>query len=442
MATFAQTGTVAITTVAAPAAGGSVKGGGSYSAGFVTNLTAVPKIRYVFSAWQDGVTNPVRRVLVLTNATYTATFVPAATLTVKASPVAGGVVFGGGIFPVGATQTVRAVANPGWRFKQWQDRNTNALRQVVLKATTTYTATFVQQGVVRGVASPAMAGRVTGGGTYDGQQRVTLTAVSTNDLFVFGQWTDRVRTSARSVTVAAGKTNSYSAVFVTAVVVRASLVGAGSVTVSPAPVEGGKLVDGVKFARGTKITLTAKASKGGRFVQWSDGETKSIRTFPALATNVTVQAYFIQPASTRGTAGAAKFLTAGEFQVSDGAGEPAMAVLLDGVEMPAGLLDGAELLTVTVRGGALVLDVTAPAANAEPVLWSGALCVQGTDADGDGVPDRLADGPLADGTVMLRVRWVDGVLLAETPLPGNLTVVPAATTFGPWPMEWLLTPAP
>ncbi|MEI6210434.1 MAG: Calx-beta domain-containing protein, partial [bacterium] len=141
-------------------------------------------------------------------------------------------------------------------------------------------------------------------------------------------------------------------------------------------------------------------------------------------------------------AGSATFPAGGEVQTIDIAGQAAVTVRLDGVEIPVGLPDGAEFMTVTVRNGALVLDVTALGANGAPVLWSGELSVFGADVDADGVPDRLATGPLADGTVVLRVQLVDGTLLAETQLPGNLMVVPAAVTFGPWPVEWRLTLAP
>lgn len=53
---------------------GSVNGGGTYPAGAVVNLTAIANNGYRFSEWNDGNTDNPRRITVVGDATYTASF--------------------------------------------------------------------------------------------------------------------------------------------------------------------------------------------------------------------------------------------------------------------------------------------------------------------------------------------------------------------------------
>ena len=75
--------------------------------------------------------------------TLTATYSSTATLAVNASPSSGGTVSGGGTYAVGASRTITATANTGWRFIQWNDGNTSASRSATVPSGgATYTATF------------------------------------------------------------------------------------------------------------------------------------------------------------------------------------------------------------------------------------------------------------------------------------------------------------
>lgn len=62
------------TLTVAAGAGGTVSGGGTYSAGTTATLTATPANGYRFVQWSDGVTTSTRTVMVTGNASYTATF--------------------------------------------------------------------------------------------------------------------------------------------------------------------------------------------------------------------------------------------------------------------------------------------------------------------------------------------------------------------------------
>jgi hypothetical protein len=253
--------------------------------------------------------------------------------------------------------------------------------------------------------------------------------------------------------VVGGRTNTYTALFTNAVTVliRSEPPAAGKLTLSPVPVEGGALSNGVKYARGTTVRVTAAAQKGWKFVRWSDGATTPARSFAALTTNVTLTAVYglPTPASVPSSALAAApsvLAKAAAFVISAvTAPADALVVHLDGMTVPAGLKPGTELLTVVMRGGQAVLEA-APLdeAGLSKVSWKGSLRVDGSDVSGHGLPAALEaalKSRLADGTVLLRVCFKDGVLVAETPLPDALVVQPVATAAGPWPVEWRMYPA-
>lgn len=131
---------------ASPSNAGTVSGGGYKAAGTTGVLTATPKDGYAFSRWHDNVMTPSREVTWDEGAQYyTAYFVTAEvfyTITVKASPIIGGTVTGGGRKWSETTGFIKAVANSGYAFTHWQDGNTNTERLVTWDADKTYTAYF------------------------------------------------------------------------------------------------------------------------------------------------------------------------------------------------------------------------------------------------------------------------------------------------------------
>ena len=67
---------------------------------------------------------------------------PVYTITVNASPTAGGTVTGDGNYDNNTTATLTATPNTGYKFKQWNDGNTSATRTITATADATYTAEF------------------------------------------------------------------------------------------------------------------------------------------------------------------------------------------------------------------------------------------------------------------------------------------------------------
>lgn len=64
-------------------------------------------------------------------------------LTLKVSPDNSGVVSGGGSYPTGTSVAISASPNPGYRFKQWSDSDTQPSRTIVLSSSLTLTAQFI-----------------------------------------------------------------------------------------------------------------------------------------------------------------------------------------------------------------------------------------------------------------------------------------------------------
>ncbi|MBP3763154.1 MAG: S8 family serine peptidase [Bacteroidales bacterium] len=125
---------------------GTVSGGGTYVEGSSATLTATPGSGYRFVRWNDNNTANPRTVTVTANATYTAYFeaIPPTqyTLTVTSADPAMGTVLGGGTYVEGATVTLTANPNSGYRFVRWNDNNTANPRSVTVTANATYTAYF------------------------------------------------------------------------------------------------------------------------------------------------------------------------------------------------------------------------------------------------------------------------------------------------------------
>ena len=188
-----------ITATADPVNGGNVTGGGTFNYGNSCTLSATPATGYTFVNWTKNGSQ------VSTNATYTFTVTESAayvahfqlqsfTVTVTANPAEGGTVAGGGTFNYGETCTVTATANEGYDFVNW----VQGLFSVSEEATYTFTVTnnvnltanfTLQTFEVKVSVNPSEAGTVTGEGTYNYGDEVTLTIVRNED-WAFENWTE------------------------------------------------------------------------------------------------------------------------------------------------------------------------------------------------------------------------------------------------------------
>ncbi|MBQ7698511.1 MAG: InlB B-repeat-containing protein [Paludibacteraceae bacterium] len=150
-----------ISAVSSPAEGGTATASPStYQAGGSNvSLSATPNSGFAFLRWQDAGGNTISTtantsVSVNGNATYTAVFATARTITVNSANDAQGSATGGGTFAEGATTEIRATANSGYSFSHWDDGNTDNPRSIIVSADKlTYTAYFEEYTSSMSIAS-------------------------------------------------------------------------------------------------------------------------------------------------------------------------------------------------------------------------------------------------------------------------------------------------
>ena len=279
-----------ITIKASPSTGGTVTGGGTYHAGSSVTLTATPNNGYAFSQWQDGSTANPRTITVNGDATYTASFTQLQyTITTNVSPAGAGTVTGGGAYHYGEQVTLTATANSGYEFQGWSDGVTNNPRTITVTGNATYTAVFGEVGTtyynVTTSVSPAGAGTVTGGGTYEAGSVIVLTATA-NPGYTFNRWDDSSTQNPRTVTV--NSDLSFTAIFTQ---------NQYTITVVANPSNAGTVSGGGAYHYGEYATLTATAYSGYEFVGWSDGSSQNPHQVMVTG-NATYTATFTQSGTT------------------------------------------------------------------------------------------------------------------------------------------------
>ena len=126
-ALFEAADDITISVLASPSDGGSTTGGGLYRPGSSVTLTATSNSGYVFLNWtKDGKVvsnNSTYSFIASEDARYVAVFEEASrkyTIKTSADPVVGGITSGDGRYSRGEPVTIRAVANPGYKFHVWK----------------------------------------------------------------------------------------------------------------------------------------------------------------------------------------------------------------------------------------------------------------------------------------------------------------------------------
>ena len=129
---------------------GSVYGSGTYPANTIITIGATPTHGFSFAGWQDGNMDNPRQIVVVENATYTASFVqtPAQTYTVTVYyDELQGYVLGAGTYPEGSTATLVAIPNDEYMFVRWSDGTTDNRKEVLVDHDIVLAAFFNGTGV-------------------------------------------------------------------------------------------------------------------------------------------------------------------------------------------------------------------------------------------------------------------------------------------------------
>lgn len=188
-----------ITATANPINGGTVTGGGTFNYGQSCTLTATPATGYTFVNWtKNGAqvsTNATYTFTVTESATYVAHFqLQSFTITATANPTEGGTVTGAGTYTYGQSCTINASANEGYDFVNWTENgnvvSTNAAYTFTVTGNRSLVANFeLQTFEITAIADPFEAASISGGGTYNYGDEVTLTIVRNED-WAFQNWTE------------------------------------------------------------------------------------------------------------------------------------------------------------------------------------------------------------------------------------------------------------
>lgn len=270
---------------ASPIEAGWVEGGGTYAEGETVMLAVSPNMGWIFDQWQDGNTDNPRTITVTGDATYTALFSQMTySINVYANPAEGGTVEGTGTYPYGEYVILRAHANEGYDFLNWNDGNTDDERVIVVDGDADYVAYFAEQGAttytITVLSDDPELGSVTGGGTFTEGTVITISAEPIG-YATFVSWNDGNTNATRNVTVTGDAI--YTAHF--------QMGTLYTITVESLNPEMGTVNGGGEFPAGAEIAIQATAFGGYHFNGWDDDNYENPRIITVNG-NATYRARF------------------------------------------------------------------------------------------------------------------------------------------------------
>ena len=189
-----------ITAMANPISAGTVSGAGDFNHFETCTLTATPAAGYYFVRWTKGSeiisTEAVYSFEVTESATYKAHFAKYTySITAEANPEEGGTISGTGeSFYYNTTCQLIANHSTGYHFVNWTldgvEVSTNRIYNFTVTESAHYIANFeLDTFEITASVDPEEAGAITGAGTYNYGETVTLTAEANTD-FRFENWTE------------------------------------------------------------------------------------------------------------------------------------------------------------------------------------------------------------------------------------------------------------
>ncbi len=179
---------------------GSVTGSGTYMEGTDVTITATPNNDYHFVSWDDNNTDNPRTFTATSDGVYVANFArDQYTITALSADPSNGSVSGGGTYAVGEEVVLTAFPNAGYRFLSWNDDVETNPRTIVVEGDSTFVASFKAIYTISVIANNDDGGSVSGSGTYDEGEDVTLTA-EPNISYCFIEWDDGNNDNPRTIT--------------------------------------------------------------------------------------------------------------------------------------------------------------------------------------------------------------------------------------------------
>jgi uncharacterized repeat protein (TIGR02543 family) len=188
---------------ASPEAGGTLSGGGLVEVGDKVTLSATAATGYQFVNWTDDAENNLSTeasfiyTMPASDVSLTANFeLIDYQLTLSAAPEAGGTVSGAGTYNMGETVEVSASPASGYRFVSWTDTENTLISSAATFSSAmpasdvSLTANFeLIDYQLTLSAAPEAGGTVSGAGTYNMGETVSLSATAATG-YQFVSWTD------------------------------------------------------------------------------------------------------------------------------------------------------------------------------------------------------------------------------------------------------------
>jgi gliding motility-associated-like protein/uncharacterized repeat protein (TIGR02543 family) len=265
--------TLATTTL--PAAGGTVIGAGSYNSGDVVSVKAIPATGYIFTGWSGDVTGTSSSVSITMdgNKSVTANFqLIKYTLAAVATPTAGGTVSGAGSYNSGDVVTVKATPAAGYTFTGWSGdvTGTSTSTAITMDGNKSVTANFRVKApdkyTLATTASPVAGGTVSGAGSYNSGDVVTVKATPATG-YIFTGWSGDVTGTSSSVTITMDGSKSVTANF------QLKAPDKYTLTTAASPSAGGAVSGAGSYNSGDVVMVKATPATGYIFTGWSGDAT-------------------------------------------------------------------------------------------------------------------------------------------------------------------------
>ena len=266
-----------VNTEAAPAEGGIVLGGGTYSYGDTILLVAQNNTGFTFKIWDDDVFDNPRQVIVEDDVTYTAIFSPMQfQITTESNPAEGGSVEGGGTYDYGETAVIYARPFENYSFICWSDGIVSNPRYITVTQDANYIAFFQYDGsaeyVIKVTANNDDWGSVEGTGVYPEGTIIEISATPTDSTHFVG-WDDGNTDNPRTITVTSDMV--FEAIF--------EPNPAYTITVRSISNSMGSVYGGGTFPANTVIEIGAIPAEGYYFTGWQDNDMNNPRTITVTA---------------------------------------------------------------------------------------------------------------------------------------------------------------
>ncbi len=254
---------------------GIIAGAGTYSQGDTVTLTATANEGYKFINWTengDVVSVEAEYSFEITkDRNLVANFeLLSYNVTASVNPENTGVVNGAGTYNHGEEVTLTATANEGYKFINWTENGEVVSEEAEYSFEITKDRNLVANFEllsynVTASVNPENAGVVSGAGTYNHGEDVTLTATA-NEGHKFVNWTEN--------DVIVSTENEYSFIVTKDINLVANFEKTTcNVTVVVNPEEAGTVTGAGTYIKNMSVTLVATANTGYKFVNWTENGT-------------------------------------------------------------------------------------------------------------------------------------------------------------------------